>query len=145
MKMKKNILLEEVIKLKKLAGIKSIKEEAGDWEPGFEWMDELPKQYGNWKIDVAEDSVGFDDQPIVWYYKGDENGYRVVYTPNDYYATEITLYSPGQNMYDSDEEGIELKSLEFGEELEDFNFEKYVKYGASAIKKAEQIIQKAGK
>lgn len=133
-------MMENFLKSKK-----EVKEEAGDWEEGFEWMDELPKQYGNWKIDIADDSVGFDDQPIVWYYKGDENGYRVVYTPNDYYATEIRMYAPGQDMYDSDEEPVILKAIEFGEELEDFSFEKYVKYGVGAIKKAEQIIQKAGK
>jgi len=143
MKNKKQLLSEEVKQLQKIAGIK--KEEAGDWEEGFEWMDELPKQFGNWKIDIADDSVGFDDQPIVWYYKGDENGYRVVYTPNDYYATEIRMYAPGQDMYDSDEEPVVLQAIEFGEELEDFSFEKYAKYGARAIKKAEQIIQKAGK
>lgn len=131
----------------KSAAKKSLKEEASDWEPGFEWMDELPMKYGNWTIDTVEDSVGFgfDDQPIVWYYKGDENGYRVVYTPNDYYATEIMLYTPGQNMYDRDEKPIELQSIELGDETEDFSFEKYVKYGAKAIAKAEQIIQKAGK
>ena len=143
MKNKKQLLSEEVKQLQKIAGIK--KEEAGDWEEGFEWMDELPKQYGNWKIDIADDSVGFDDQPIVWYYKGDENGYRVVYTPNDYYATEIRMYAPGQDMYDSDEEPIVLQAIELGDVLEDFSFEKYAKYGAKAIAKAEQLIQKAGK
>lgn len=143
MKNKKQLLSEEVKQLQKIAGIK--KEEAGDWERGFEWIDELPKQYGNWKIDIADDSIGFDDGPIVWYYKGDENGYRVVYTPNDYYATDIRLYMPGQDMYDSDEDAITLQSIELGDELEDFSFEKYTELGAEAIAKAEQFIQKAGK
>ena len=127
MKNKKQLLSEEVKQLQKIAGIK--KEEPSDWEPGFEWMDELPMKYGNWTIDTVEDSVGFgfDDQPIVWYYKGDENGYRVVYTPNDYYATEIMLYTPGQNMYDSDEKPIELQSIELGDETEDFSL---VHFGA---------------
>lgn len=133
-------MMEELIKAKK-----AMKEDASDWEEGFEWMDELPKQYGNWKIDIADDSVGFDDQPIVWYYKGDENGYRVVYTPNDYYSTDITLYTPGQDMYDSDTDGITLQSIELGDKLDNFSFEKYAKYGAKAIAKAEQMIQKAGK
>jgi hypothetical protein len=55
------------------------------------------------------------------------------------------MYAPGQDMYNSDEEPVVLQSMEFGEELEDFSFEKYVKYGAKAIAKAEQMIQKAGK
>ena len=143
MKNKKQLLSEEVKQLQKIAGIK--KEEAGDWEPGFEWMDELPKQEGNWTIDIADDSIGFDDQPIVWYYKGDENGYRVVYTPNDYYATDINLYMPGKDMYGNYEDSITLQTMELGDELEDFSFEKYTELGAEAIKKAEKIIQKAGK
>jgi hypothetical protein len=44
-------------------------------------------------------------------------------------------------MYDSETEGIELNSREFGEELDNFSFKKYVKYGAKAIAKAEQMIQ----
>ena len=143
MKTRKRLISEEVKQLQKIAGIK--KEVNSDWEAGFEWMDELPKQYGNWTIDIAKGPIGFDDQPIVWYYKGDENGYRVVYTPNDYYATVITMYQPGQDMYDMEEQGTELQSIEFGEELENFSFEKYIKYGAKAIAKAEQMIQKAGK
>lgn len=143
MKNKKQLLSEEINRLQKIAGIK--KEAASDWEEGFEWMDELPTQYGNWKIDIADDSIGIDDQPIVWYYKGDENGYRVVYTPNDYYATEIRMYEPGQK-YNSDEEPIVLQSIELGDELEDFSFEKYTELGAGAIAKAEELIlQKAGK
>jgi hypothetical protein len=141
MKNKKQLLSEEVKQLQKIAGIKIVKEDASDFEPGFEWMDQLPTKYGNWTIDIAEDSVGFDDEPIVWYYNGDENGYRIVYTPNDYYATVMTLYKPGQDMYDSETEGIELNSREFGEELDNFSFKKYVKYGAKAIAKAEQMIQ----
>lgn len=140
MKNKKRLLSEEVKQLQKIAGI--VKEDAGDFEAGFEWMDELPKQYGDWKIDLANDSIRYDDQPIVWYYKGDENGYRVVYTPNDYYATEIRLYTPGQDMYDFDQDGIRLQSIEFGDELENMTFDDYVKYGAKAIAKAEQMIQK---
>ncbi len=141
MKNKKQLLSEEVKQFQKIAGIKSIKEDASDWEPGFEWMDQLPTKYGNWTIDIAEDSIGFDDQPIVWYYQGKKNGYRVVYTPNDYYATVMTLYKPGQDMYDEDTDGIKLDTKEFGEELENFSFDKYVKYGAKAIAKAEKIIQ----